>query len=176
VVLGLASNGLHSNGFSLVRKVVEIEGLKLGDPAPFDTSRSLGEALLDPTRIYVKSCLAAIKASEVKALAHITGGGLIENIPRILPAGLGVDLYAKSWDLPAVFPWLAKAGDIQPREMARTFNCGIGMVIIASPDHAADIQEILREHGEEVTPIGEVVDRSDGDRVVVHDIEEAWKV
>ncbi len=176
VVLGLASNGLHSNGFSLVRKVAEVEGLKFGDPAPFDTSRSLGEALLDPTRIYVKSCLAAIKKSEVKALAHITGGGLIENIPRVLPEGLGVDLYAKSWDLPAVFPWLAKAGGIQPREMARTFNCGIGMVIIASPDHAADIQEILREHGEEVTPIGEVVERPDGDAVIVHDIEEAWKV
>ncbi|MBT4938059.1 MAG: phosphoribosylformylglycinamidine cyclo-ligase, partial [Rhodospirillaceae bacterium] len=98
VVLGLASNGLHSNGFSLVRKVVEVEGLKFDDPAPFDAERSLGEALLDPTRIYVKSCLAAIKTDNVKALAHITGGGLIENIPRILTDGLGVDLYAKSWD------------------------------------------------------------------------------
>jgi phosphoribosylformylglycinamidine cyclo-ligase len=176
VVLGLASNGLHSNGFSLVRKVVEVEGLKFDDPAPFDAERSLGEALLDPTRIYVKSCLAAIKTDNVKALAHITGGGLIENIPRILTDGLGVDLYAKSWDLPPVFPWLAKAGGIAPHEMARTFNCGIGMVIIASPDHAADIQKILQDHGETATPIGEVVERSEGESVVVHDIAEAWKV
>jgi phosphoribosylformylglycinamidine cyclo-ligase len=176
VVLGLASNGLHSNGFSLVRKVIEVEGLKFDAPAPFDPARPLGEALLDPTRIYVKSCLAAIKAGGVKALAHITGGGLIENIPRILTDGLGVDLYAKAWDLPPVFPWLAKAGGIAPHEMARTFNCGIGMVIIASPDHAADLQAILREHGETVTPIGEVVARTTGESVVVHDIEEAWKV
>jgi len=181
VVLGLASNGLHSNGFSLVRKVVEVEGLKFEAPAPFDASRPLGEALLDPTRIYVKSCLAAIKAGgvkaqKVKALAHITGGGLIENIPRVLTGNLGVDLYAKSWDLPAVFPWLAKAGGIAPPEMARTFNCGIGMVLIASPDQAADIQEILRQHGETVTPIGEVIERSEGEKVIVHDIEDAWKV
>jgi len=175
VVLGLASNGLHSNGFSLVRKVVEVVGLKFDGPAPFDTSRSLGEALLEPTRIYVKSCLAAIKSGNVKALAHITGGGLIENIPRVLTGDLGVDLYAKSWDLPAVFPWLAKAGGIAPPEMARTFNCGNGMVLIASPDHAADIQAVLREHGETVTPIGEVVERADGEKVIVHDIEDAWK-
>ncbi len=178
VILGLASNGLHSNGFSLVRKVVEVEGLKFDAPAPFDASCKLGEALLEPTRIYVKSCLAAIKSGNVKALAHITGGGLIENIPRILSGNLGVELYAKSWDLPAVFPWLAKAGGIAPSEMARTFNCGIGMVLIASPDHAADIQEILRQHGETVTPIGEVVERPEnngGEKVIVHDIAEAWK-
>ncbi|MBT5939653.1 MAG: phosphoribosylformylglycinamidine cyclo-ligase, partial [Rhodospirillaceae bacterium] len=176
VVLGLASNGLHSNGFSLVRKVVEVEGLKFDAPAPFDASRSLGEALLEPTRIYVKSCLAAIKSGNVKALAHITGGGLIENIPRVLAGNLSVDLYAKSWDLPPVFSWLAKAGGIARPEMARTFNCGIGMVLIASPDHAADIQAALQEHGETVTPIGEVVERSEGETVVVHDIEDAWKV
>ena len=176
VVLGLASNGLHSNGFSLVRKVVEVEGLKFDAPAPFDASRSLGEALLEPTRIYVKSCLAAIKSGNVKALAHITGGGLIENIPRVLAGNLSVDLYAKSWDLPPVFSWLAKAGGIARPEMARTFNCGIGMVLIASPDHAADIQAALQEHGETVTPIDEVVERSEGETVVVHDIEDAWKV
>jgi phosphoribosylformylglycinamidine cyclo-ligase len=176
VVLGLASNGLHSNGFSLVRQIVESESLKLDRPAPFDPSRPLGESLLDPTYIYVKSCLAAIKAGGVKALAHITGGGLIENIPRILADGLGVNLYAKAWDLPPVFAWLGKAGGLTPLEMARTFNCGIGMVIIASPDHAADVQQTLRKHGETLAPIGEVVERSEGQSVVIHDIEKAWKV
>lgn len=176
VVLGLASNGLHSNGFSLVRKVVEVEGLDFAVLAPFDASLPLGEALLDPTRIYVRSCLAAIKSGNVKALAHITGGGLIVNIPRVLTGGLGVDLYAKSWDLPPVFVWLAKASGIAPHEMARTFNCGIGMVLIVPPDHAASIQETLRAHGETVTSIGEVVERAEGEKVVVHDIEDAWKV
>ena len=176
VVLGLSSNGVHSNGFSLVRRVLDLAGLDYNSDAPFNPGHTIAETLLAPTRIYVKSCLAAIKTDNVKALAHITGGGLIENIPRILTDGLGVDLYAKSWDLPPVFPWLAKAGGIAPHEMARTFNCGIGMVIIASPDHAADIQKILQDHGETATPIGEVVERSEGESVVVHDIAEAWKV
>lgn len=176
VILGLASSGLHSNGFSLVRAVVERQGFDLAARAPFDPARTLGQALLDPTRIYVKSCLSAIKQGGVKALAHITGGGLVENIPRILPTGMGADIYAKSWDLPPVFNWLAKTGGIKASEMARTFNCGIGMVIIASPDHAAEIIEILRENGETVTPIGEVVDRpADQNSVDVIGAQEVWR-
>src|SRR5690242_5799625 len=112
VILGLASAGVHSNGYSLVRKIVEVSGLSYGDPAPFDTSRKLGEALLTPTRIYVKSCLAATRTGKVKALAHITGGGLFENIPRVLPEGLAATLDARRWPRPAVFNWLSRAGGV----------------------------------------------------------------
>ena len=175
VILGLASNGIHANGFSLVRKVVELQGLDYNDPAPFDSAQSLAGVLLAPTRIYVKSCLAAARLGGVKAFAHITGGGLLENIPRVLPAGMGADLYAKSWDLPLVFGWLAKSGGIDAVEMARTFNCGIGMIAIASPDHAADIQDLLRAEGETAIPIGEVVSRKDGEAAVsIKDID-SWR-
>ena len=176
VILGIASSGLHSNGFSLVRQVLKTASLQLNKPAPFNPTRSMGDELLVPTRIYVKSCMAAIKAGGVKALAHITGGGLIENIPRILPSGLGADLYGDTWDLPAIFSWLAKIGGISPIEMARTFNCGIGMVIITAPDQAKKLQKILYDNGEIATPIGKVVERSTTDSVVIVNIEEAWKV
>jgi len=176
VILGLASNGLHSNGFSLVRHVVDRQGFDLNSRAPFDPERTLGHALLDPTRIYVKSCLAAIRRGGVKALAHITGGGLIENVPRILPAGLGADIYARSWDLPPVFTWLSKTGGVAASEMARTFNCGIGMVVVASPDDAANVADVLREHGETVTPIGEVVSREEDETPVnIVGAVEAWR-
>ncbi|NQW00662.1 MAG: phosphoribosylformylglycinamidine cyclo-ligase, partial [Rhodospirillales bacterium] len=127
VVIGLAASGIHSNGFSLVRKVVEASGLSYAAPAPFSPSLSLGEALLTPTRLYVKSCLAAIGEGGVHALAHITGGGLTENIPRVLPAGLGVVLDANRWPVPDVFTWMASVGGMSAAEMNRTFNCGIGM-------------------------------------------------
>jgi phosphoribosylformylglycinamidine cyclo-ligase len=175
VVLGLTSNGLHSNGFSLVREIIKKEGFGLDAPAPFDASRSLGQALLDPTLIYVKSNMAAIRTGWVKGLAHITGGGLIDNIPRILPKGLGVELYSKAWDLPSVVRWIIKTGQISPNELARTFNCGIGMVLITSPNHAADLQKILRDHGETANPIGEVVDSNKDEIITLHDINETWK-
>jgi len=175
VILGLASDGLHSNGFSLVRKVVEREDLSLSDPAPFDSTLPLGQALLTPTRIYVKSCLAAAKTGHVKALAHITGGGLIENVPRVLPDGLGAAFYSKSWDIPPVFAWLARSGNVDLTEMNRTFNCGIGMIAVVSPDHAADIMALLRENGETVAPIGEITATAPGEpQVVLHDLEDAW--
>lgn len=174
VILGLASNGLHSNGFSLVRKVVNKTGLDFNRPAPFDPNCSLAEALLTPTRIYIKSCLAAISEAEVKALAHITGGGLIENVPRILPDGLGASFYAKSWEIPTVFKWLAKTGRVTPREMARTFNCGIGMTLIVSPEKAAGALTCLKEHGETARSIGKVVEIADGSpRITIHDLPEA---
>jgi phosphoribosylformylglycinamidine cyclo-ligase len=154
VLLGLASSGVHSNGYSLVRRVVERAGIAWDAPAPFDPARSLGDALLAPTRIYVKSCLAAIRAGTIKALAHITGGGLIENVPRVLPDGVVAAIDANAWTLPPVFKWLAQQGGIVPHEMARTFNCGIGMVLVAPADKAAEAVRILTEAGETVFTIG----------------------
>ena len=158
LVFGLASSGVHSNGFSLVRRIVESQGLSYDQPAPFDSERTLGAALLTPTRLYVKSCLAAVRAGGVKALAHITGGGLIENIPRVLPEGLAAEIDAASWTLPPVFRWLAENGRIGPEEMARTFNCGIGMVAVVAPDLAGAALEILTAAGENVVTIGRIVE------------------
>ena len=173
VILGLAASGLHSNGFSLVRRVVEKAGLDYTQEAPFLSGTSLGEALLEPTRIYVKSCLAAIAVGGVHGLAHITGGGLLENIPRVLPEGLSADLDAASWPLPDVFSWLAKAGGIAQNEMARTFNCGIGMAVIVDESRANELMTLLTAHGEAVKTIGRVVAR-DGSNVEIANIEDSW--
>jgi phosphoribosylformylglycinamidine cyclo-ligase len=176
VVLGLASTGVHSNGYSLVRRVVERAGLDYHGPAPFAPDQSLADALLTPTRIYVRSLLPAIRTGRVKALAHITGGGLIENIPRVLPDGLGVTLDAAAWTLPPVFGWLAAAGAIDPAELARTFNCGIGMVAIACPTHAAELMDQLTAAGETVTAIGQVRPAAaDGPRVAITAMESTWR-
>ncbi len=167
VVIGLASSGVHSNGFSLVRKIVERSGLPFDAPAPFAPGKSLGEALLAPTRLYVKSCLAAIRTTgAVKALAHITGGGFPDNIPRALPKPLGVNLDLSTIDVLPVFRWLAKEGGVAVLEMLRTFNCGIGMVAIGAPDKADDVLATLREHGETATVIGTVVPASADQRVL----------
>ena len=177
LVLGLASSGLHSNGFSLVRRVVEIGGLDYAARAPFgDPGRpeaSLGAALLVPTRLYVKSCLAAHRAGLLKGLAHITGGGFTENIPRVLPDGLGVAIDARAWRLPPVFRWLAEAGGIAPAEMGRTFNCGIGMVAIVAGGSADQAERTLREHGETVYRIGRVV-RAGTQRVSIDGLD-TWR-
>ncbi|MEM1234913.1 MAG: phosphoribosylformylglycinamidine cyclo-ligase [Pseudomonadota bacterium] len=152
-LLGLASDGVHSNGFSLVRKVVEMSGLGWADPSPFGAG-TLGEALLAPTRLYVRSLLAAMDAGEIHALAHITGGGLTENIPRALPEDLGADIDLDAWPLPPVFDWLARDGGIAEPELLKTFNAGIGMVI-ATPD-APGIRATLEAAGETVFEIGRV--------------------
>jgi phosphoribosylformylglycinamidine cyclo-ligase len=166
VVLGLASTGVHSNGFSLVRRVAETAGLTWDSPAPFDPSRNLGEALLTPTRLYVRSCLAAIRETKaVKALAHITGGGFTENIPRVLPAALDVALDLGAVPVLPVFKWLAAAGGISTSEMLRTFNCGIGMVVVADRDLADAAIERLTAHGEKVVRLGKVVTSAGGARV-----------
>ena len=158
VVVGLASTGVHSNGFSLVRRVAATSGLKWHDPAPFDPSRSLGEALLTPTRLYVRSCLAAIrKTRAVKALAHITGGGFVDNIPRVLPPGLAVSLDLDRVLVLPVFKWLAAAGEIAAPEMLRTFNCGIGMIAVLDPDGADAAVAEFAANGETVLRLGEVV-------------------
>jgi len=175
VVLGLASSGLHSNGFSLVRRVVESAGLDYAAPAPFAPDTSLGEALLVPTRIYVKSCLAAVETGGVKALAHITGGGFPENLPRVFPKTLGVVLPGITWPVPAVFRWLAATGGIAPAEMLRTFNCGIGMAVVADPVQAEAVRAAFEAAGETVHDIGRIEARAEGrPSVVIEDLERSW--
>jgi phosphoribosylformylglycinamidine cyclo-ligase len=166
VLLGLPSSGIHSNGFSLVRRIVEKAGLAWNDPAPFAPELSLGEALLEPTRIYVKPLLAVIRGKGgIKALAHITGGGFPDNVPRVLPDGLGVQIDLAAFEVPPVFGWLAKAGGVAEAEMLRTFNCGIGMIAVCSPDAADDVIQALRNEGEKPVRLGSVVAHRDGARV-----------
>ncbi len=162
ILLGLASSGLHSNGFSLVRKIVEKEKLKFSDEAPFEPGRTLGEALLVPTRIYVKPLLHAMRSTHgIKALAHITGGGFTDNIPRVLGKNYAVKIDLDKLDVPPVFSWLAKAGGVAEREMLRTFNCGIGMVAIVAEGQAAQVAAVLQAEGQTVTPIGRVRPKRD---------------
>jgi len=166
VVIGLASSGIHSNGFSLVRKIVERSGLAFEAPAPFAPGHTLREALLVPTRLYVKSCLAAIrKTGAVKALAHITGGGFPDNIPRALPDGIGVSIDLSAVHVLPVFRWLAQEGGVAVAEMLRTFNCGIGMVAIVAPEHADAVLAVLRDHGETASVIGETTAATSAERV-----------
>jgi phosphoribosylformylglycinamidine cyclo-ligase len=158
-VIGLASSGVHANGFSLVRRIVAAAGLPWEAPAPFEASRQLGEALLTPTRLYVQSCLAAIRATgAVKALAHITGGGFVYNIPRVLPQGLAVALDLDRVPVHPVFKWLAAAGGVGEREMLRTFNCGIGMIAVLDAEAAEQACEAFAANGETVVGLGEVID------------------
>ncbi len=168
-VLGLASAGLHANGFSLVRQICAEDGLDWNGPAPFaeaaaleggPAGASLAGHLLTPTRIYAESCLAAARTGGVKAMAHITGGGLMENIPRMLPPGLGVDLDGDAWAVPPMFHWLQSAGGLHAAEMATTFNCGLGMVFAVAPADAGRVATVLRARGETVSVIGAVVPRA----------------
>ncbi len=174
IVLGLASSGVHSNGFSLVRKIITQEGLSFKDTAPFDPSRSIGEAILEPTRIYVKPLLAAVKTGKVKAMAHITGGGLLENIPRVLPEGFGVWISAESWPIPAIFKWLAEKSNLCSSELARTFNCGIGMTVIVAKEDADMISKLLTDAGETVYRIGEVEKNLSDNRVTLQGTDSSW--
>ena len=165
IIVGLTSNGLHSNGFSLVRKLVAQEGLAWDAPSPAQGSKTVAEELLTPTRIYVKAVLAALNANApIKGLVHMTGGGFQENLPRVLPDDLGAHIDLDAWNLPHIFQWLQSAGNIQTSEMLRTFNCGIGMALIVSSDGLADVMAILAAEGETVIPIGTITTR-DGDAV-----------
>lgn len=155
VLLGLASDGVHSNGFSLVRKVADHAGLGWDAPCPFGAG-TLGAALLTPTRLYVRPVLAAIRAGGVQGLAHITGGGLTENLPRVFPEGLGATVDLSAWTLPPVFAWLRAAGGIDGAEMLKTFNCGIGMVLVVAPDRAGALADLLTQAGETVVRLGHV--------------------
>jgi phosphoribosylformylglycinamidine cyclo-ligase len=176
VVLGLASSGLHSNGFSLVRRIVEQSGLAFDAQAPFSPVMTLGGALLTPTRLYVKSCLRAIRETgAVKGLAHITGGGFTDNIPRVLPGHLGVAIDLPRLAVLPVFKWLARQGGVAGVEMLRTFNCGTGMIAIVEPDAIAKVTEVLAANGESVAQLGEVIPASGESRVVYRgELDLAW--
>jgi phosphoribosylformylglycinamidine cyclo-ligase len=161
-ILGLASSGVHSNGFSLVRKIAVGTGLAWEAPCPFDDARSLGEALLTPTRLYIASCLAALRqTSGIKALAHITGGGFPDNIPRVLPPGLSAAIDLARVPVLPVFKWLARAGSVDEREMLRTFNCGIGMIAVVAPDEVEAVAGVLTQSGERVVTLGRLVAGTD---------------
>jgi phosphoribosylformylglycinamidine cyclo-ligase len=167
IIIGLASTGVHSNGFSLVRKVVAKTGLSWEAPAPFAPELTLGEAILTPTRIYVKSCLAAIRETKaVKGFAHITGGGFPDNIPRVLPKGFGARIDLARVPVLPVFKWLASEGGIAQNEMLRTFNCGIGMIAVVAPKDAAAVADALTRAGEAVSTLGEVIRAAQEPRVV----------
>jgi phosphoribosylformylglycinamidine cyclo-ligase len=167
VLLGLASSGVHSNGFSLVRKILSVASLKLSDPAPFATEKTLAQALLEPTRIYVKPVLLALKKTRaIKAFAHITGGGYPENIPRVLPDGLGARIDLAAVPVLPVFGWLARTGGVAEREMLRTFNCGVGMIAVVEASKVEEAEEALRASGEEPVRIGVLVATPTGDRVL----------
>ncbi len=167
VVIGVASSGVHSNGYSLVRRVVEQVGLAYDAPSPFSKKQTLGEALTAPTRLYVKSALAAIRSGHVKGLAHITGGGITENLPRCLPDGLDAQIDLDCWTPSPVFGWLAKSAGIETHEMLRTFNCGIGMIAVTDVATSGHVIDAFQESGDKAMRIGHLV-RGDGEAKVVY--------
>ncbi len=173
VILGLASSGLHSNGFSLVRKLVEgSKNPSYETPAPFSSSQNLADALLVPTKIYVKSILTALKVKDkngkpaIKGMAHITGGGFTENIPRVLPDNVCAEIDVKAWPLPGVFKWLAKIGKLTPEDLTNTLNCGIGMIVICGASHAENLSGLLSREGETVYTLGKIKKRNDADQKI----------
>ncbi len=164
VVLGLASSGAHSNGYSLIRKLIEKSGIDF--ESDFH-GRKFKDVVMEPTRIYVKSLLKLIEALPVKGMAHITGGGITENIPRVLPAGLTAEIKASSWQLPPLFQWLQAQGNIVPSEMYKTFNCGIGMAVIVAKEHVAQARQLLEASGETVYEIGHIRAQNAGEAPTV---------
>jgi phosphoribosylformylglycinamidine cyclo-ligase len=164
VLLGLASSGPHSNGYSLIRKIIEVSGASLDQDLQ---GRTLGEALLAPTRIYVNSILKLLEQVDVHAMSHITGGGLLENIPRVLPDNTRARIQASSWQMPAVFQWLQQQGNVEDQEMYRTFNCGVGMVLVVDGDDADSAIETLSAAGETAWRLGEIVSTSGAPDVVI---------
>ena len=156
LLLGLASSGVHSNGFSLVRRIIEQEAWDLDEKLPSAGGKTLGEALLEPTRIYVHSLLPLVQLGKVRGLAHITGGGLLENIPRVLPDGCHAVVESQRWALPGIFTLLQQGGRLASEEMARTFNCGVGMAVFVSPERAGEVTAMLEGAGESVTEIGRI--------------------
>lgn len=176
VIIGIASSGVHSNGYSLVRKIVKDNGFSYGDACPFAEFSTLGDALLEPTKIYVRALLPLIKRGLIKGLAHITGGGLTENIPRVLPDGIGVELDAASWDFLPVFQWLKQYGHLTNDDMAVTYNCGIGMVVVVSAADADSVCKEIIETGEKATIIGKVVKTDSDERVSILHRDTAWAI
>ncbi len=182
VILGLASNGVHSNGFSLVRKLIKTtQGFDYESRAPFDDALSLGELLLMPTRIYVRSILEALKIqggdghSAIKGMAHITGGGLEENIPRVLPENCLAHIDVSSWELPAIFRWLAEIGDLTHQDLATTLNCGIGMIVVCDASKAVVLSDLLKSLGETVYTLGHIEERKEsGEALILSNLDQAW--
>lgn len=192
IILGLASNGVHSNGYSLVRKIIKDNNIDYNAPAPFDmTIRwqdkapskavTVLDAMLSPTRIYVKQLLQALKIKSengkpaIKGMAHITGGGLSENIPRVIPDGLYAHIDVTAWKLPAVFGWLKRIGKIENADLARTLNCGIGMVVVCDPAQVSRIEKSLKEAGEDVFHIGEIkIQNGANSKIFLHNMDDAW--
>jgi phosphoribosylformylglycinamidine cyclo-ligase len=162
VILGLASSGVHSNGFSLVRRIIDRNGWDLDKPIPSAGNKTLGALLLEPTKIYVRALLPLAQEGRIKGLAHITGGGLLENIPRVLPDGCHAVIDAARWEMPPIFAILQEAGGIAPEEMARTFNCGVGMVVIVAGEQASAVSPSLEGAGETVVEIGRIEQGSRG--------------
>ncbi|MEO8685491.1 MAG: AIR synthase-related protein, partial [Devosia sp.] len=161
ILVAIASSGVHSNGYSLVRKIVELSGLAWTADAPFAPGQALSEALLIPTRIYVKPLLAALKSGlAIKALAHITGGGFIDNIPRVLPEHLAAHVDLAAIGVPAVFGWLSRVGGMSEREMLRTFNCGVGMLVAVAPEDATELVDQLNAAGETAAVVGKLTART----------------
>ena len=182
VILGMASNGLHSNGFSLVRQLIKnTEDFDYESRAPFDSTLSLGELILMPTRIYVRSILEALKTKgadgkpAIKGMAHITGGGLYENVPRVLPENVTARIDASSWTLPTIFRWLVEIGDLDLHDMATTLNCGLGMVVVCRADQAEGIKATLESKGESVFTIGTIEKRADADQPIIIDNIDTWR-
>lgn len=173
VLLGLASSGIHSNGFSLVRRIVEKSRLSLSSSAPWDSETTVGKSLLTPTRIYVTSLLEVVKRDLIKGMAHITGGGLTENVPRMLPKHLTAEIDIAAWTRPEVFNWLQKTGNVNAQEMSRTFNNGIGMVLVVSETASGEVKKALEEQGESVFKIGKLVSRGQDEGVVLNNLE-SW--
>jgi phosphoribosylformylglycinamidine cyclo-ligase len=174
VLIGIASSGVHSNGYSLVRHLVDNNGFKYSQKSPFESDKeTLGEALLVPTIIYVKTCLAAAKTGKVKAFAHITGGGFTENIPRVLPNNLAVEVDCASWQMPPVFKWLAQIGGMQNTEMLRTFNCGVGMIAVVAASDVDEISKIITANGDKCSVVGKVIDKV-GESVVYKNLEKLY--
>lgn len=179
VILGLASSGVHSNGFSLVRHIIDQAGLSYDSPAPFAANQTLGDVLLAPTKIYVRPLLDALKiqdgsAPAIHAMAHITGGGFLENVPRVLPDNLAARIDASQWELPALFKWLAETGKLTQTDLAATFNCGIGMIVVCAASQAEAIAQSLRESGETVFTIGHVEKRTGDAPITIDNMDQAW--
>jgi phosphoribosylformylglycinamidine cyclo-ligase len=165
VVLGLPSSGAHSNGYSLIRKIIARAQVDLGQP--FDGDRTLAEAIMAPTRIYVKPLLAVMQALRIKGMAHITGGGLTGNVPRILPPGVKAELVQSKWQQPKLFHWLSSEGQVAKGEMHRVFNCGIGMVVVVAREDVRQAVRILRDSGEPALVIGSIEARNDGEAATI---------
>jgi phosphoribosylamine--glycine ligase/phosphoribosylformylglycinamidine cyclo-ligase len=172
ILLGIPSSGLHSNGFSLVRKILQNLSLSYSSPAPWSPTQTLGETLLTPTKIYIESLLPVVRQGGIKAMAHITGGGFVENVPRMLPTGLGAMIDAGAWALPGVFTWLMQTGRVEALEMCKTFNCGMGMVLVVAEEDVEGVVRGLRDRGEIAVKVGEI---KQGQGVEMRGLE-SWRV